>query len=533
MTRRAARRVALALLIVLAAVAGPMTGSAAADPTISTNCGFDDAVRGIYSTVDPEVDCGIYDDSAETATAQDAYANSLALADSRDAYITTRHNLANDLRGVLWMKGKAAAIRALNNGSTEAEMQAAFNESVYDHASQMVRNDIRRQTAAANQLKYLSAMTGGTNTTVGANVNAYASLYTVWYRLPNGEYIRGQLPMDDGGQLDSIAFGTTYSESQNDRWDPGEIARWNRSWEHGSISATANKIQVGNATSSAPYNRDNQHTVPAMNSTQSADAAGQVIDQANQVTQNGQVWVSEAYAAYEAGNVTAAELWDPVTLAQEASTDYDSTGYYSFANSELSAIGLTGDVNTSHIVDTQVTISSYNGGPNGTNASYETTTYNATLEGTLFISGPDSMSLETGQTYDPATLSGTVYMTIAESTDRDTGDPINGTGSRIELTEPFTIRDATNVNTGESVNVTNAEDKDYSTANASRLQEQIDRLIAERRALEDARSRQTSDESQTAGAGFPWPDSQQGPVFIIATILLAIVLLSVFKNSRP
>jgi len=108
---------------------------------------------------------------------------------------------------------------------------------------------------------------------------------------------------------------------------------------------------------------------------------------------------------------------------------------------------------------------------------------------------------------------------------------------RVEISEPFTITSATDTQTGQEVEVTTSEDKDYQTANATRLESQIDQLIQERKRLEEERNALNSDSSNNtnnAGGGIPWlPDGQQVPVFLVAFALAAVVVLNFVNKSRP
>jgi len=101
----------IALFVVTSVVAaGPLTGSASAEITASTNCGTDDIIRGTYSVVDPEIDCGLYDNSQELQTQTDAYANAQAIESHRSQTATDQNNLGQDVEGLAWMEGKSAYI---------------------------------------------------------------------------------------------------------------------------------------------------------------------------------------------------------------------------------------------------------------------------------------------------------------------------------------------------------------------------------------------------------------------------------------
>ncbi|WP_262174991.1 hypothetical protein [Haloarcula laminariae] len=494
-------RVCLALLMVSSVVIGT-TGTAAAE-TVSTDCGLDDAIRGFHSVIDPEVDCGVYDDSAEDQTRLDAYASAQAMEQSRETYYTTRNNLQQDLRGILWLKAQVATAEALNNGANKSEAKSAFDDSVENYTTRLIRNDLRRHEAAMVQMAYLSNQTGGTATSPGHNVDAYSSLASATYRLPDGSNITVNTTVAQGGDM------ALFTAEGRDRYgivapfepEDGKIYLLEHSWSEGTEddNAAHEALYVGpesydgasNDGGVAPYSDENtskEEFVPAISMADVADQTESWMLLADDIKANGAQWIDGFYSEYQAGDISTSDIVGPAALAQEASTDYNETGYYSFANAELAAIGLTGQQNVSHVVQTDLTVREYDSGNDtGAGASYSETTYNAEIEGTLFLSGGD-LSIVTGNEYDPDNLNGAVYMTVASAEDTDTGEPIEGMDKMVQIKEPFTVTEATNTQTGESVSVTSAENKDYSTSNLTEFKNELERLKSQRKALEEERA---------------------------------------------
>jgi len=497
---------ALSLLLVFTLVAaGPTTGAASADTKISADCDIGDAAVGIMNVVNPEDSCGIYNNKDEELSSQSAYANARGMSQIHDSYSTLRTNGQQDLEGQLWMKGKAAAIESLQNGGNASDMQSAFNSTVDNYTARMVKNDLKLISAESTQLSYLAAQTGAGNNSVGSNVDATTRTWTAVYRLPNGEWLSVEHPItvSGSGYVGYVAGPEAHVDNIDNQvlggisaWKPGRTS-WNdsRSDYNPSDHTLYQYDNMGvlpiDATESPPIGQNSYPTgiakVVPMDAT--AQDITRYMRAGRQIKANGAQWSTKAHSAVEAGAIEPADLWDPVTLATEASTQYNKTGYFAFKSAELSALGLTGDTNVSHIVETRITQANYNpaDGPGG-NATYTETTYNATIEGTLFIGGESGdMSLQTGQTYDPATLTGTVYMSVASAKDSN-GDPIKGANGTITIDNPFTITEATNTQTGEAVQTTTAEEKDYDTTNITQFRQEIERLKAERRALEEQRS---------------------------------------------
>jgi len=530
MTRRAAGRVALALMMVLTVVAGPMAGSAAADTGVTTDCGVKDAMYAAVAVLDPEISCGLYDDSQEVGTRLDAYAAAQASAQYRSGYATTRINTEQDLRALLWMKGKTAMIEAMKANATKAETKAAFTSAVRNHSSLIIANDLRQYSAQAVQASYLSEQTGGGYTTEGSNIEAYNQTATVHIELTNGSYMTYQTPTFGSGRTPRYYPMMNLMASAYWSGDPGLgqihlIERNETTFSYSAVDQDALYATHPNANKSTQ--------VALVNGANLVSRLSSYIEAERQIVANGQGTVDEIYPAVEAGKIDPVDLWDPTTIASQASTDFNSTGYHAFRNSQLSALGLTGDTNVSHVVETQVTSVSYAPGGANSSANYTESTRNATIEGTLFLAGDDTMSLDTGTTYDPATLNGSVYMTVESAAATDTGESLN-TSSLISIAEPFTIQSATNTRNGNPVNTTDAEGKNYSGTNVTEFRQVIEELIQERNRLQNQEPPEdTGNQTNQAGGGISWPGGQQVPIFVVATILIAIVLLSVANQSRP
>ncbi len=216
-----------------------------------------------------------------------------------------------------------------------------------------------------------------------------------------------------------------------------------------------------------------------------------LTSQHTQVTSNLETYVNETYAAYQAGEIDSTDLAasDPTTIATQAATDYNSTGYYGLASAQLAAMGLSGNETVSHVVNTT---------ENGSTR---------VVTGTLFYTGEDDQSFSTGTQYDPATLNGSVYMSVASITDGN-GTELNNSGGFYYVDEPFTISEATDTRTGDAVNTTAMETRDYSSTNVSKLQQELETLKEQREFYEQ----------QTSAAGGGTGSSN--------TMLIAVIALA-------
>jgi hypothetical protein len=206
------------------------------------------------------------------------------------------------------------------------------------------------------------------------------------------------------------------------------------------------------------------------------------------VRANVDAYVDAVYSGYVQGELNTTDIMDPATLAYEAGTEANSTGYYGYAAAQLGALGMSGEINHSHTVELL---------SNGSTTQTHT--------GTLYYSGDDRTEFANGTTYDLANLSGSVYMATSD----DDGADIIKLSNRADA---FRITEAINTKTGEQVNKTVVEQKTYETYNASRLADE----------LADLRELRESYEQQSSGAA---GGSSGSSIPTEAVALIALVVI--------
>lgn len=462
-TKRVATVAVVGLVVTTAALSG-MGGPASPVETVQAgyfdNCSFDDSLTfAIGASLGlSDQDCAFWTPDTEQVDATDAYAGGLAINDSVDSYLTTSENFQQDSRSVAWAKAKIKVINALNNNKSEAE---ALNESqavVEDYYLRQEKNLYTQHSAQMAHIAYLANQSSGTLwVNKGADPTGIKQNVTGEYTYDATSLVNSSVTIENNT---GIIFYDSY---------PGD----------NQLTVSLRPSQVVNPTleqySSTSYligvNDTDASSRGILWGSRYHVRSDAIADQNNQVQSNLETYVNETYQAYEAGEINATDLAssDPTTIATQASTDYDSTGYYGLASAQLAAMGLSGNETVSHVVNTT---------ENGSARQ---------ITGTLFYTGEDSQAFDTGTEYDPATLNGSVYMSVASIED-GTGTELNQSGGFYHVTENFTISSATNTQTGEAVNTTTMETRDYSTTNASLLAEEIDRLKEQRAFYEKQQS---------------------------------------------
>jgi hypothetical protein len=196
------------------------------------------------------------------------------------------------------------------------------------------------------------------------------------------------------------------------------------------------------------------------------------------VKDNVATYVNGVYSEWQAGEIDSTDLAsaDPQTIGTQASTEYNTTGYYGLSAAQLAALGLSGDNNASHVVETTWRYDVHN----TTTDTLEEGTKNVNITGTLYYTGEDSQVFDTGVEYDPSNLNGVVYIAVSEMVDTSTGNETNFTGGFYTIEDNFTIHSATNTQTGDTINSTTMETRDYTSTNTTKLEEDINRLKEQR-----------------------------------------------------
>jgi hypothetical protein len=218
---------------------------------------------------------------------------------------------------------------------------------------------------------------------------------------------------------------------------------------------------------------------------------GQIDTQNQQAKDNAAQVINATYQNYTAENITEANATDfltPNEIASRAASDYNSTGYYAYAATQLAASGYSGNVTTAHVIELG----------NGERK-----------EGALFYTGFDDLSqFERNKTYKPSNYNGTFL--IATN---------NGTES---ITQPFEITEQYNTKTGNATENATVEQYTYETTSVTGLSDQLDGLSELQTAYDSADTRTVLGGAGGSGSGGSLVGSD---MFIFALIGLGVIVL--------
>jgi hypothetical protein len=194
------------------------------------------------------------------------------------------------------------------------------------------------------------------------------------------------------------------------------------------------------------------------------DSVHDDIESANtQMRSNADLYVGNLYSTYSPGDINNSSVIDPTTLAQEFSTDYNSTGYYAYAGAEAAL----------------------------------TTGANATFNESMVLVGSESGNVYNGSIYtswSPASTNGEFVVDHEYHISNASSPVYFATNDGLVLIqENFTLTEMVNVKTGESVNSTQLQDYTQQTSDPSLTVEEFERLLELRNEVEEAEA--------AAGAG--------------------------------
>jgi len=470
------------------AVAGLLLLSVATAPVVADHggghlgfqdCGASDSAIGAFLTAftnpNENGECRFNPDDNyqyENVSHSDHYAIATSQEQNNEIYISSGSKFLQESRTLAWSEAKLTIANELNARSNASNISDAANESISEYFTDQSKPLIDQYEAATLTAEYVFEANSshisadpnvGSSTASGEELLGFATLEiqhldgsTEMVRHPvmdwNGDprirtpFVTPTNPNITNVQGPTIDNSSTIDVSQSTNTEQANVYSWDPDVSHN--SATYSDMSNFTSGNFGELYYDYRIAEEEMHA---------------QVP----VYVDEITTKYNAGEINTTDILSAADLAGRASTDYNSTGYYSFAAVELATLGYSGDFNSSATVE-------YNG---------------STFTGTMFYSADDLDGFQNGTTYDPTTLNGTAYMAAQTA---NGSKLVALTGSR------FTVTSVTNPVTGESMNQTSMEQFVYSGPNSTKFGAELDRLADLR-----AEYKKAQEESSGGGGGGP------------------------------
>lgn len=441
-------------------------GSGGSESTnLDTSCGARDGLSTVYGGLGPlgaayqvksGLDCALdYFEAVEykaaledNQTAIDIYSAARQVDKNRQEADAVRDNYLQDTRTVAYAKGQEAVFNALNQNLSESEVRSEAKQAVKDYYARIQVNYIRRVGRQSFDLVQLSKRaeneSGISNSLIGPSGTGenddgyFHTTENASVTLVNGSQVNMRVPRFwIGGQAEDYTLILI---------DDGQI-----DYPESSVADTA----AGNISVEAV---DDKPSFNAYEYTDQTARFDRIQSVSSQMVDNIDKFANETYEPYQNATLSIADAINPLTLAQQFSTDYNSTGYYVYALASLSSIGYNvPDVNQTAEMRIELL--------NGTEKT-----------GLLASSSsPPGGTWEIGKTYNPDRLQGTELFLTTD-------------GGVFEIDQPFTVKNITDYE-GNSLQETKSQQYSYTVINNSEyvtLQENLTDLrlvIEEKQAL--------------------------------------------------
>jgi len=457
--------VLLACLLVTAGAAGPATQSASALQfgNFGECDALDYAVFISSSGLVTSDDCTLRYDDSEASTHLDYYQQGETLRDRNDGFHASYSNFGEDTTSVAWSKAKLEIVNNLNAGNSSSVTMGEANETVRDYYTAQQREYLQMYSRGAQQAKY-AYQTNSSYVSASADAS-YVGYATVEVTLINGSTTNITTYIANDGGANWLMVPVPESKAT-------VLNASKSSYDLHQADDYPDVVDVLYTAPSSDYS-----TVEAITLMDWWDGNQRFYSQSQQVQDNVAAYVPDVYDQYQQGELNTTDIVDPQTLASQAASDYNDSGYYSYAATNLASLGYSGNLSS----------------------AVEVSTANGTMSGTLFYTGDDVSNFTVNETYDPSTMNGSVFMAVQ--------DGENGT---IRELGTFTVESATNPETGESMQEVGVEEYTYESTNASKLGNELDRLA-------ELRDEYESMESSGTGTG----DSGSGSSQNLLLVLLA------------
>jgi hypothetical protein len=461
-----------------------------------------------FNPTDPEPD---YNNVSST----DAYAAGLAMNDTTETFISQTRNTNEMLNDTAWLEAKMAIIRAYRNNSTEAEAIAKAKNASHEPIAATQENILRDYSRRSDHIAYLVNVGDVKRGDSTAMKNWTQNFWFVLadgrnesFRVPvydTGTMVKYEIPIAQSNSLTDFngeSFNSsrvTYNTTNVDAWDAPSASAGTNNWY-------AYSFTVGDSDSTDRTN--------ALDLREYRDEMLRTLVIRNRIDSNIEAYVNETYPKLESGEINVSDIVanSPTTMASQASSEWNSTGYHSYAATSIASLGIDGNLTASHTIETTQVRANYSNG----SRSYDNRTVE--IDGTLLYTGDDGPTLQTGETYNPENFSGEFLVTVSEM--RENGSEVNYSNAYFRVRENFTIKNATNTNTGEPVNQTTMEVRDYSSTNVSDLPQELEQA-------QQTREYYNNLALGGGGGGFFDSDGDGKPDFVPVALAIGAVLVVV------
>lgn len=404
---------------------------------------------------------------------------------------TTMTAIRNNIESsdnVALAKGKTAAVKAMNNTATQSEATTAMQEAIDGYYSIIQENILNHYHLQIGQIRHhIEQVAAHSNIGVGAVFEYRDNLNNVWSSTIDSPPVNntstytvtlldGRTPEFEGYELNNNGAGSL-------KWRPKSSAQI--------------RYKTPDGSGPIPYSFSNV-----------LQAYDQLSTARDRVNSNLSTFISDLYSAYEPGEIPLEQVLDPLTLYDQMSTDYDTTGYHGYAAASAAILGIPssqGNEMFLYLEDSQVEV--------------EATLY--TQHSPTDADG-NAVGFKTGQTYDPTTWDSPAFMAYQGVFEDENGEVSEETDF-VKLDQAFTIRQMSDKD-GNEVETTNLQSDNYQTSEITKLREELEQLYQVQKEMQEEAEKETSG----GGGGFDLGGDNTPLILVGAGALVALL----FGGSR-
>ena len=490
--KAAALGLSFMFVVVSATAIAATTAIAAGSILIGSSCGLADWVGP--GCID-RLGGAVSDDGIDTFK-QDFRNDAAFTTDSRQDNMKLTRSHLNQTFGMGMTKAKIAVVEALNNDKSQATAQSKALSEVNDfYSKQQLRVIVKRNREVLKANTTLNQAQDLDGLTIDDVLNANDV----------------QFSQNSDGTIEDFRIGNTTTELYNST--KAEVLTLEFKYNDGFQSVWGYQYgpEVGKATDMGYRSDTKLHLSIGDNPLWlNTDPYNKTLDRLNsnyeRATDNVVGLADDVYSKWQPDDLSVSGILGPLEALQQASTNYEDTGYYSYRALSLEQAGYASNDSYAFNVTWQ-----------NTDMSDPQTDI-----GQLFVANESQFGgeLETGVEYSASDKS--VWFVRSNGDQKAVETDLNGT---------FTINEMTDTETGEEVNTTSVQSTELYTPQIQDLQKQLEEIREDQEKLFSGGIISGAADSLSGflnDIGLGWvSDSTRQIIVVIAAFMSIIAVLGV------
>lgn len=406
----------------------------------------------------------------------------LAMKSADERVMTSIENNISYADNITLAKAKVAIVEALNAGKTESEASNDMQTAVDEHIGNILQNIVTHWNSQSKQLMHHVELVANHADLTATNV----------FAISDGS---SNQQIKDVQSAPESATVTVFGNYDLNYERPGLINSSDydtRICFLDGIADVDTGMVTGNIHSRMDLTTVDGSTVTYLNAIRYQNAWTAAMNQRDSILSDLTGFVTDVYAAYEAGEIDLSDVVDPVTAATEL--QQNQTGHHSFQGAHAAMLGIPTNKDASLVLE----IATENG-PVEVSADIYTSHVPTDADG-------NKVGFQVGQTYSPSTWKEPLFITYETSADSaDSGNTTNETSTNetgsstdtvqdfVQLKQDFKVLEAFDAE-GNDVESFQTVSRNQQTADVASLEEELKQIREEQLRMQE--------EASAGGGGF-------------------------------